>query len=207
MQSLRVLFSYCCGEETGTFCVFVGIGYNGGWTDVFLARTGGEGGRAVLVLRNGYLVIAGRDAHQNELLFRRYLQQQDLYVHGDIHGAATCVIKTALSTADAASVAADEAPVPPPTLQQAAEFAVCRSSAWQSKAPVGAWWVWGHQVSKAAPSGLYLSTGAFMIRGKRHFVSVHRLEMGLTILWRLDVDAVYSSAYSHEAPSLAASCV
>ena len=41
----------------------------------------------------GYLVIAGRNAQQNELLVKRYLRQGiDVFVHADLHGAATCVV-------------------------------------------------------------------------------------------------------------------
>ena len=40
-----------------------------------------------------YLVIAGRDRQQNEHIVRRHLQKGDIYVHADIHGASSCVIK------------------------------------------------------------------------------------------------------------------
>lgn len=35
-----------------------------------------------------YLVIGGRDAQQNELLVKRYLNKGDAYVHADLHGEA-----------------------------------------------------------------------------------------------------------------------
>lgn len=38
-------------------------------------------------------MIAGRDAQQNELIVKRHFRKGDLYVHADIHGAATCIIK------------------------------------------------------------------------------------------------------------------
>jgi predicted ribosome quality control (RQC) complex YloA/Tae2 family protein len=40
-----------------------------------------------------YLVISGRDAQQNEQIVKRYMKKGDIYVHADIHGAASCVIK------------------------------------------------------------------------------------------------------------------
>ncbi|PFH37131.1 signal peptidase [Besnoitia besnoiti] len=136
-----------------------------------------------------YLVLAGRDAQQNEILFRRYLRPQDVYVHADVHGAATCIIKN--PNKDKGEDKADplEPPVPVSTLQQCGEFAVCRSSAWSTKSPVAAWWVYGRQVSKSAPTGLYLSTGSFMIRGRRNFIQIHRLEMGFGLLFRLADEA------------------
>ena len=39
------------------------------------------------------LVLAGRDARQNELLVKRYLRSNDLYVHADVHGASSLVIR------------------------------------------------------------------------------------------------------------------
>nr|XP_021326670.1 nuclear export mediator factor Nemf-like [Danio rerio] len=40
-----------------------------------------------------YLIIAGRDQQQNEMIVKRYLRAGDLYVHADLHGATSCVIK------------------------------------------------------------------------------------------------------------------
>ena len=40
-----------------------------------------------------YLVLSGRDAQQNELLVKRYLRKDDLYVHADLHGAATTILR------------------------------------------------------------------------------------------------------------------
>jgi predicted ribosome quality control (RQC) complex YloA/Tae2 family protein len=38
-------------------------------------------------------VIGGRDAQQNELIVKRYMKQSDVYVHADLHGASSVVIK------------------------------------------------------------------------------------------------------------------
>jgi predicted ribosome quality control (RQC) complex YloA/Tae2 family protein len=40
-----------------------------------------------------YLILSGRDAQQNEILFKKYLKKGDIYIHADIHGASTCIIK------------------------------------------------------------------------------------------------------------------
>lgn len=52
------------------------------------------------------------------------------------------------------------------------------------------WWVYADQVSKSAPSGEYLPTGSFMVRGKKNFIYPQRMEMGLTLLFRLDESCV-----------------
>jgi len=57
-------------------------------------------------------------------------------------------------------------PIPPKTLNEAGTMAICNSAAWDAKVVTSAWWVNPSQVSKTAPSGEYLTTGSFMIRGK-----------------------------------------
>jgi predicted ribosome quality control (RQC) complex YloA/Tae2 family protein len=60
------------------------------------------------VSSENYLVLAGRDAQQNEQLVKKHLDKGDVYVHADLHGAATCIVKNSNP----------EAPVPPLTLNQ-----------------------------------------------------------------------------------------
>lgn len=38
-------------------------------------------------------MLAGRDGQQNEMLVRRYLRAGDVYVHADVHGASSLVVK------------------------------------------------------------------------------------------------------------------
>lgn len=40
-----------------------------------------------------YLIIGGRDQQQNELLVKRYLRPNDIYVHAEIQGASSIIIK------------------------------------------------------------------------------------------------------------------
>ncbi|XP_052204575.1 uncharacterized protein LOC127809650 isoform X2 [Diospyros lotus] len=129
-----------------------------------------------------YLVISGRDAQQNEMIVKRYMSKGDLYVHADLHGASSTVIKNHKP----------ELPVPPLTLNQAGCFTVCHSQAWDSKIVTSAWWVYPHQVSKTAPTGEYLTVGSFMIRGKKNFLPPHPLIMGFGILFRLDESSLGS---------------
>ncbi|XP_028115769.1 nuclear export mediator factor Nemf isoform X1 [Camellia sinensis] len=123
-----------------------------------------------------YLVISGRDAQQNEMIVKRYMSKGDLYVHAELHGASSTVIKNHKP----------EHPVPPLTLNQTGCFTVCHSQAWDSKIVTSAWWVYPHQVSKTAPTGEYLTVGSFMIRGKKNFLPPQPLIMGFGILFRLD---------------------
>lgn len=145
-----------------------------------------------------YLVIAGKDAHQNELLVKRYLRKGDAYVHADLHGAATCVVRNRVAPGDKKS---PPPPIPVASLEQAGCMSVCRSNAWTSQVIAGAYWVHADQVSKTAPAGEYLSTGSFMIRGKKNYIPPSRLEMGLAIIFRVDESCIsnHTSAMSMDA--------
>lgn len=59
-------------------------------------------------------MIGGRDQAQNELIVKRYLRGADVYVHADLHGASSVVVKNP-----------HVAPIPPKTLNEAGTMAVC----------------------------------------------------------------------------------
>ncbi|KAI9913755.1 hypothetical protein PsorP6_006139 [Peronosclerospora sorghi] len=143
-----------------------------------------------------YLVVAGKDAQQNELLVKRYLRKGDIYVHADLHGAATCIVRNHALVGDKTTQTLG--PIPVTTLEQAGCMSVCQSSAWTSQVIAGAYWVHSHQVSKTAPAGEYLTTGSFMIRGKKNYIPPSRLEMGLAILFRIDESCVANHARRSE---------
>ncbi|KAK0729921.1 fibronectin-binding protein A N-terminus-domain-containing protein [Lasiosphaeris hirsuta] len=126
---------------------------------------------------DGYLVLGGHDAQKNEILYKRYLRKGDVYVHADMHGASSVIIKNNPKT--------PEAPIPPSTLTQAGNLSVCCSSAWDSKAGMGAWWVHADQVSKAAPAGEYLRVGSFMVRGKRNLLPPALLMLGFGLMFKI----------------------
>lgn len=58
--------------------------------------------------------------------------------------------------------------------------------AWDAKVVTNAYWVTGEQVSKTAPTGEYLTTGSFMVRGKKNFLPPSHLILGMSFLFRLE---------------------
>ncbi|KAI9305340.1 fibronectin-binding protein A N-terminus-domain-containing protein [Cunninghamella echinulata] len=142
----------------------------------------------------GYLVIAGRDMQQNEMLVKRYLLKGDVYVHADLHGAASVVIKNKPECVDQ--------PIPPSTLFQAGTMSVCQSKAWDAKIVTSAYWVHPDQVSKSAPTGEYLTTGSFMIRGKKNFLPPVQLVYGFGYLFKLDESSIGNHVGEKKARSL-----
>lgn len=89
---------------------------------------------------DNYIVVAGRDMQQNDVLYRRYLHKGDLYLHGNVVGGASVILKNPSG-----------GPVPERTLEEAGSFALCHSSAWKNKVVTSSYWVYDHQVSKTAP--------------------------------------------------------
>lgn len=143
---------------------------------------------------DGYLVLGGRDAQQNDMLYKRYLRRGDVYVHADLHGASSVIIKNNPKTPDA--------PIPPSTLSQAGNMSVCSSSAWDSKASMSAWWVNAEQVSKSAPTGQFLPVGSFMIRGEKNFLAPAQLLLGFALLFKISEESkakhVKHRLYEHD---------
>lgn len=95
----------------------------------------------------------------------------DIYVHADLHGATSCVIKnpsgkpllfhslfdlqfvnmlnfpTHFCVSPPLHLAPSGIPVPPRTLTETGTMSVCYSAAWDAKIVTSAWWVHHHQVS------------------------------------------------------------
>ena len=139
------------------------------------------------VTSENLLVIAGRDATQNEVIYKKYMKKNDFYVHADIHGAATVVVKSNVASEESGEGLSH--PPPMSSLMEAGQFSLCHSSAWKSKIVTSAYWVKADQVSKTAPSGEYLSTGSFMIRGRKNFLPPTRLEMGIGVLFLISEES------------------
>jgi predicted ribosome quality control (RQC) complex YloA/Tae2 family protein len=119
----------------------------------------------------GAVVIAGRDAPSNDLVVRRNLKDGDYYLHADLHGAASVIVKRPTGSAPAVGEA---------TLAEAAQWAVSFSKAWRAGlASATAFWVNPDQVSKAAASGEFVPRGAWVIHGTKNFLRDVPLELAL----------------------------
>ncbi|HXQ79411.1 MAG TPA: NFACT family protein, partial [Thermoplasmata archaeon] len=108
----------------------------------------------------GAVVVGGRDAGSNDQMVKRHLKEGDIYVHADLHGAASVIVK-------------HPAPGAPPltetSYREAGQWAVAFSNAWRAGlASVSAFWVTHDQVSKAAMSGEFVARGAWVIHGTKH---------------------------------------
>ncbi len=108
----------------------------------------------------GFIVVCGKDASTNELLIKKYTAKEDIVFHADIQGAPFCVIKT-----EGKKVSEND-------LGEVAVISASYSKAWQRGLGVqDVYYVNPEQLSKKAPAGEFVATGAFMVYGKKNFMN------------------------------------
>lgn len=116
---------------------------------------------------DGRLVIAGRDARQNDLLYAKYLEPNDLFFHADVHGAPVTILK-------------DGQKAEHKILLEAAQFAASHSNAWkEGMAVCDVYALRPEQVSKTPPAGEFIAKGAFVLKGEREWF--RSTELGLLV--------------------------
>ncbi len=121
------------------------------------------------ITSDGFLVVAGKDALTNEILIKKYMEDKDIVLHADIVGSPFGLIKTKGKE------------VSESTIKEAAKFVASYSRAWREGLyAMEVYWVYPNQVSKKAPSGEYLPKGAFMIYGKKNYLTVN-LEVAIGV--------------------------
>ncbi|AMK14984.1 ribosome rescue protein RqcH [Methanobrevibacter olleyae] len=123
------------------------------------------------VSTEGILVVCGRDATTNEGVVKKYLEQNDVYLHADIHGAPSVVAK----------VQSDK--LNDNLLKELGEFSAAFSSAWSKNfTSQDVYWVEPEQVSKTPVSGEFVPKGAFIIRGHRNYIRGCKLEISIGLV-------------------------
>ena len=126
---------------------------------------------------DGFLVIGGRNADQNEALVKKYMSSGDRFFHAQAHGGPVTILK-----ATGPSEPARDIDFPDSTLRQAAQFAVSHSSVWKAGQHAGdVYMVSPDQVSKTPESGEYIEKGSFVIRGDRTYFNDLAVDLAVGI--------------------------
>ncbi len=127
---------------------------------------------------DGFLVIGGRDADQNEELVKKYMDKKDVFFHAQAFGAPITIVKT------------EGKEITGEAISEVAQFAVSYSSVWKAGQASGdCFWVRPGQVSKTPESGEYVGKGAFIIRGERNYVK--NVEVKAAVGIRFDETGCY----------------
>ena len=117
------------------------------------------------------LVVAGRDAATNEAVVKKYLDNNDIYLHADIHGASSTAVKLEGKSLNDT------------ILKESGEFAASFSSAWSKGfSTQDVFWVHPDQVSKTPEAGEFLAKGSFVIRGNRNYIRSARVKIAIGIV-------------------------
>ncbi len=123
------------------------------------------------VTSDNVLVVGGRDAGTNESVVKKYLDNNDIYLHADIHGASSIAVK----------VGGNE--VSDNTLQESGSFAATFSSAWSKGfSSQDVYWVSPDQVSKTPEAGEFVAKGSFIIRGNRNYIRSAKVQIAIGIV-------------------------
>lgn len=121
---------------------------------------------------DGLLAIGGRDASSNSIIIRRYMEENDIVFHADIHGSPFFVLKGEPKTEK--------------SIAETAQAVVAFSRAWgEGLAVADAYWIHPQQVKRQAPSGMFLAKGSFLIEGTKNYLRDIKTECSVGVA---DVD-------------------
>lgn len=113
---------------------------------------------------NGLLAIGGRSADQNEELYSKHLEENDLFFHADIFGASVVILKDGVNSNKNIR-------------EEVAQFAASFSKAWESgQGSIDVYCVKKEQVTKSRNYGS-LGKGSFVILGDREWYRNVRLSL------------------------------
>ncbi len=124
----------------------------------------------------GKLAVGGKNAQQNDIVYKKHMEDNDLFFHADIQGASAIILKNGADSTEE-------------EMREVAQFAASFSNAWKNgNASVDVYAVKKEQLSKASQGG-YIPVGAFAISGKRTWfkgtklgLKIGKSEHGIEIL-------------------------
>jgi hypothetical protein len=120
---------------------------------------------------DGFRVVAGKDTVSNEVLVKKYAEDDDPVFHAEVSGAPFVVVKTEGKTASEQA------------LREAGEYAAAFSRAWREGAgSADVYWVKPSQLTKSGPSGESVPHGAFAVNGKRNWMRNVPLRLAIGVV-------------------------
>jgi hypothetical protein len=124
------------------------------------------------VSSDGFLVVGGKDAVSNEVLVKKYVEDDDVVFHADIIGAPFVTIRT------------EGKNLTEQALREAGQFAAAYSRGWREGfGSVDVYWVKPDQLSKSGPSGESVGHGAFAVSGQRNWQRGVTLKLAVGVVF------------------------
>jgi predicted ribosome quality control (RQC) complex YloA/Tae2 family protein len=122
---------------------------------------------------DGLLAIGGRDASSNSAIIRRYLTENDIVFHAEMHGSPFFILKDRKQVSEISA-----------SLGEVAQATVSFSRAWRDGLfSADAYWVEPSQIKKGAPTGQFLPRGSFVIEGRRNYIKGIEIRLAVGIVW------------------------
>ncbi|MBN2478510.1 DUF814 domain-containing protein [Candidatus Micrarchaeota archaeon] len=117
---------------------------------------------------NGRLAVGGKSASENDIIFKKYMEKNDLFFHADIMGGSVVILKDGIN--------ADEQ-----ELKETAQFAASYSRAWKMKyATADVYSLKKEQLSKYS-QGAYVGKGGIAMKGERIWFRNTKLELRIGV--------------------------
>jgi len=117
---------------------------------------------------NNRLCVGGKSATQNELIFKKYMEKEDLFFHADIVGGSVVILKDGINATDEEKRAA-------------AQFAASFSRGWKMNyATLDVYSLRKEQLSKYS-SGQFVGKGGIAMKGTREWFKSTPLKLKIGI--------------------------
>ncbi len=131
---------------------------------------------------DGFLVIGGRDADQNDEIYKKYAEPDDVFFHTQAPGGPITILKRTEPDEPKGGIE-----IPERSREEAAQFAGIYSSVWDSgQGAAEVYSVPASNISKTPESGEYIEKGSVVVRGDRTYYTV---KMEASVGMRLDESA------------------
>jgi len=122
---------------------------------------------------DGFLIIGGRDATSNEIIFKKFLDPYDLVFHTSFPGSPLVVIKNP-----------ENKEIPSTTIEETAEFVASFSRAWKENwGVVDVFYINPDQITRTPPSGEFLQKGSFIISRKKNIIKNVKTELTIGLIF------------------------
>ncbi len=134
----------------------------------------------------GKLAIGGKNASQNDKLFRNYLEKNDIVFHADIPGASLLILKNGVNASDQEKL-------------EVAQFSVSFSNFWKLGNAYGnTYCIRKEQIGKG-DSGTFVAKGSFTIKGEREWFKRVPLKLKIVFDNKIKIlPALYKRKYDKE---------
>jgi predicted ribosome quality control (RQC) complex YloA/Tae2 family protein len=138
------------------------------------------------------LVLSARDASQTNLLVKKYMGPHDAFVRADVAKAPATIVKAPYSAVlrhyeekeeekegkNGSGTQKKKCLVPSLSLAHAGAACLCRSSAWDTRTVISAWWVPSGAVRLVAENGDALAPGVVWHVGRKRYLPPAPMVMG-----------------------------